>query len=151
MSDIRKPAAPRNASRPPGPDSDVAEERMDDGTELGGIRIHHGVIGVIARIATLKVPGVLELAGSFTDGLANMIGKSAVERGVKVEVDGQNVRLELQIVIEYGVRIPQVAWRIQNDVCRAIEEMTGKKVAGVDVVVQGVKMPPVAKKEGAPG
>jgi uncharacterized alkaline shock family protein YloU len=64
-----------------------------------------------------------------------------MERGVKVEVDGDFVSLELHIVVDYGVRIPQVSWQVQNEVRRAIEQMTGKTVHDVEVIVQGVKMP----------
>ena len=116
-------------------------ERPEEGSDLGAIMVHHGVIAVIARIAALKVPGVVEMSGSFTDGIANMIGRNSVERGVRVDLQGQKVDLEVNVVIEYGAKIPQVAWAVQNEVRRAIEEMTGKKVGAVNVLIQGVKMP----------
>ena len=125
-----------------------SDDRADEGSDLGAIMVHHGVIAVIARLAALKVPGVVDMSGSFTDGIANMINRSSGERGVKVELDGRNVNVELNIVIEFGARIPQVAWRVQNDVRCAIEEMTGKKVGNIDVVVQGVRLPTEQKEQG---
>lgn len=147
MSD-RKPHDDFAERRRPAPaEPETTEERTDEGSDLGAIRVNHGVIAVIARLAALKVPGVVDMSGSFTDGIASMISKGTGDRGIKVEVDGQGVSVELNIVIEYGVRIPQVAWRIQNDVRRAIEEMTGQKVKAVDVVIQGVRCPPEPSEE----
>jgi uncharacterized alkaline shock family protein YloU len=131
---------------------DVGDERSDEGTELGAVKVHRDVIAAIARLAALKVPGVVDMSGSFTDGLASMLSKNTEDRGIKVDLEGHSVSVELNIVVEYGVRIPQVAWRIQNEVARAIEEMTGNKVKAVDVVVKGIKClpdkPPSAGGEG---
>jgi len=121
-----------------------AADRVDEGSDLGAIMVHHGVIAVIARIAALKVPGVVEMSGSFADGIANianMIGRNSGERGVSVKMQGQKVDVEINIVIEYGAKIPEVAWAVQNEVRRAIEEMTGKQVGTIDVVVQDVRLP----------
>jgi len=65
-----------------------------------------------------------------------------------VDMQGQKVDLEVNVVIEYGAKIPQVAWAVQNEVRRAIEEMTGKKVGAVNVLIQGVKMPSETKEQG---
>lgn len=105
-------------------------------------KIHNAVIAGIARLAALEVPGVNELSSGFAEKFATALGtKKTMERGVKVEVDGDFVSLELHIVVDYGVRIPQVSWQVQNEVRRAIEQMTGKTVHDVEVIVQGVKMP----------
>lgn len=122
-------------------DQDASEEHSEDGTELGAIRIHNSVIATIARLAALKVPGVVEMSGSFAEGLASMVGKASFDRGIKVDMEDQKINLDLHIVIAFGVRIPQVAWRIQNDVRKAIEDMTGKKVGLINVIVQGVRLP----------
>ncbi len=120
---------------------DGVAEHADDGTELGAIRVHNSVIAAIARLAALKVPGVVEMSGSFAEGLASMVGKASFDHGIKVDLVEQNVNLDLHVVIAFGVRIPQVAWRIQNDVRKAVEEMTGKKIGLVNVIVQGVRLP----------
>ena len=122
-------------------DQSASEEHGEDGTELGAIRIHNSVIATIARLAALKVPGVVEMSSSFTDGLASMMSKASFDRGIKVDMEDQKINLDLHIVIAFGVRIPQVAWRIQNDVRKAIEDMTGKKVGQINVIVQGAKLP----------
>ncbi len=140
-------AGPR--PRPDRPAPGAGEERSEDSSDLGAITVHRDVIAAIARLAAMKVPGVVEMSGSFADGLASMISKHADDRGIKVDLEGHSVSLELSVVVEFGVRIPQVAWRIQNEVCRAIEEMTGNKVKAVNVVVKGIRS--LADKPPAPG
>ena len=124
-----------------GPSANGPEEHAEEGTELGAIRIHQNVIGVIARTATTRVPGVVSLAGGLVDGLAGMLSGKGGERGVRVALQDDGVRIEVAVVIEFGVRIPHVAWQVQNDIRQAVEEMTGKNVAAVDVIVQGVQLP----------
>ena len=134
-------AAPGKKSGMPAdaPDRDAFDE--GENSELGTITIHHGVIAVIARIAALKVPGVIEMSGSFTDGLAGLISKSPSDRGIRVEADANGVSLDLHVVVEYGIRIPPAAWQVQSDVRRAVEELTGKRVKAVNVIIQGVRPP----------
>lgn len=131
---------PREAMR--ATDTQVgAEEHSDEGGQLGAVQIHNNVIATIARLAALKVPGVVEMSGTFVDGLAGMIGKKAVDRGIHVEIDESSVILELHVVLEYGVRIPQVAWQVQHEVREAVEQMTGKTAKAVNVIVQSVRFP----------
>lgn len=125
----------------------IGYEHTDEATGIGAISIHHGVLAIIARMATLKVPGVADMSGSLADGIASFIGKDVPDRGIRVAVDGQNVSVDLYIILDYGVRIPQVAYQVQNDVKKTMEEMTGKKVVQVNVVVQGVRMVEKEKKE----
>ena len=117
------------------------EGHAEEGTELGAIRIHQNVIAVIARIAATQVPGIVSLTSGFVDGLAGKISGKGGERGVRVTLEEEGVRVEIAAVLEYGVPIPQVAWQVQSEVRKAIEEMTGKTVVSVDVIVQGVQLP----------
>jgi len=121
----------------------ISGEVLDTGGELGAIRIHNNVIAVIARLATLKVPGVVEMTGSIVDGLAGMIGKKSSDKGgVHIDAEEDAIVIEIAVNLEYGVRIPHVAWQIQNDVREEVEKMTGKMVKAVNVIVQGVQLPP---------
>lgn len=119
----------------------------EDSTDLGAIQIHNNVIAMIARLAALRVAGVVEMSGTLVDGLAGIIGKKADDRGIRVDLADNTVVVELQVILEYGVRIPQVAWQIQNEVRQAISQMTGKNVKAVNVIVQSVRLPEEARKE----
>ena len=118
---------------------DSAGGTIEDGTDLGAVQIHNNVIATIARLAALKVPGVAEMSGTFVEGLAGMIGKPVVDRGIRVDFEENQVVVELHVVIDLGVRIPHVAWQIQNEVRQAVEQMTGKSVKAVNVIVQALK------------
>lgn len=127
----------------------VPEDKPEDeGGDLGAIHIHNSVIAVIARHAAMKVPGVTDLIGSIVDGIAGFVGRKPGDRGVHVEIVENAVVLELNVQVEYGVNIPKVAWQVQSEVRQAVEQMTGKPVKAVNVIVQGLKMAPAdAPKE----
>ena len=144
-SQSEKPAA----SVPRPPVYPVPEETEEEG-DLGAIHIHNSVIAVIARMAATKVAGVADLVGTLVDGLAGIVGKKPSDRGVHVEIVDNNVVLELSLVVDYGINIPKVAWQVQSDVRQAVEQMTGKSVKAVNVLVQSLRIPPPAAAETAP-
>lgn len=119
------------------------------GGDLGEVQVHHNAIAAIARIAALKVEGVVDTGGSFVDGIVGMIGKKDGPHGIRVEVAGNDVILELQIIIEFGASISQLAWQVQTEVRQAVQQMTGKRVQRVDVIVQGVQ-PSKGRSRAAP-
>lgn len=123
---------------------ELSAEHVENSNELGTVQIHNSVIAAITRVAALKVPGVIELSGGLVDGLAGMIGKKSGDRGIRVDFEETAVSIELHVVLAFGVRIPHVAWQIQTEVRKAVEQMTGKPVKAVNVVIQSVRMPPPA-------
>jgi uncharacterized alkaline shock family protein YloU len=120
---------------------ELTGEHVENANELGSVQIHNSVIAAIARVAALKIDGVVELSGGLVDGLAGMIGKKSGDRGIRVEVEDAAVTIEVHVVLAFGVRIPHVAWQLQTEIRKAVEQMTGKPVKAVNVVVQGIRMP----------
>lgn len=120
-------------------------ERQD--TELGAIRIADEVVAIIAGLAATEIKGVAGMSGGLAGGIAEMLGRKNLSKGVKVEVGEKETAVDLFIIVEYGVRIPDVAIRIQENVKRAIESMTGLSVVEVNVNVQGVIFPTPEPKE----
>lgn len=103
------------------------------------IKIADDVIAVIAGAAASEVPGVSSMAGGFAGGISEVFsGKRNFAKGIKVEAGEKETRIDVNIIVEYGVRIPDVAFEIQNRVKKAVEGMTGLKVLDVNVHVQGV-------------
>ena len=103
------------------------------------IKIADDVIAVIAGAAASEVPGVASMAGGFAGGISEVFsGKKNFAKGIKVEAGEKETRIDVNIIVEYGVRIPDVAFEIQNRVKKAVESMTGLKVVDVNVHVQGV-------------
>ena len=105
-----------------------------------GIKIANDVIAVIAGVAVSEVPGVASMSGGFAGGITEVLsGKKNLSKGIKVDSDEKEVKIDVNIIVEYGSRIPDVAFEIQNRVKKSVENMTGLKVAEVNVHVQGVK------------
>lgn len=105
-----------------------------------GIKIANDVVAVIAGVAVSEVPGVASMSGGFAGGITEVLsGKKNLSKGIKVEADEKEVRIDVNIIVEYGIRIPDVAFEIQNRVKKSVENMTGLKVAEVNVHIQGVK------------
>ena len=114
----------------------MAEKREQN--ELGDVRIANEVVGVVAGLAAVEVNGVAGMSGGIAGGIAELLGRKNLSKGVKVEVGEAQAAIDLFVVVDYGVRIPDVAWQIQENVKRAIETMTGLEVVEVNVHVQGV-------------
>lgn len=124
------------------------EEKQVAASDIGAIRIADDVVAVIAGLAATEVKGVAAMSGGFAGGIAEVLGRRNLSKGVKVEVGAEEAKVDLHIVVTYGVRIPDVAWEIQENVKKAIEQMTGLRVLQVNVHVQGVSFPAKEKEAG---
>ena len=107
--------------------------------ETSNIQIADDVVAIIAGKAVSDAPGVYAMAGGFAGGISQVFsGKKNLSRGIKVEADEKEVKIDVNIIVEYGARIPDVAFEIQTRVKKSVETMTGLKVNEVNVHVQGV-------------
>ena len=109
------------------------------GGETDEVRIADDVVAVIAGMAVADVPGVAGMSGGFAGGISEVFsGKKNLSKGIKVNIGEKETTIDVNIIVEYGVRIPDVAFEIQNRIKKSVETMTGLKVVGVNVHVQGV-------------
>ena len=121
-------------------------EEVDNGSE--GIKIASDVIAVISGVAVSEVKGVFAMAGGFAGGITEVLkGKKNLAKGIKVETENNKAKIDVNIIVEYGARIPDVAFEIQNKVKKSVEEMTGLKVEEVNVHVQGVNTQKLTEEE----
>lgn len=103
------------------------------------IKIADDVVSIIAGKAVSEISGVAGMAGGFAGGISEVFsGKKNLSKGIKVDVGEKEVKIDVNIIVEYGARIPDVAFEIQNRVKKAVETMTGLNVLEVNVHVQGV-------------
>lgn len=110
------------------------------------LTISEDVIGIIAGIAAAEVEGVSGMTLGLVDGINQILGSNKkYSRGVKIELEGNNVIIDLYVIVKYGVRIPDVAFSIQNSVKSQVETMTGLNVQSVNINVQGVTFDKVEK------
>ena len=107
-------------------------------TEENGIKIADDVVAIIAGKAASEVAGVYGMSGGFAGGITEVFGKKNFSKGIKVDVQDKNAKIDVNIIVEYGARIPDIAFEIQNRVKKAVESMTGLNVLEVNVHVQGV-------------
>lgn len=107
-------------------------------TDLGTIEIAPEVIEVIAGLATIEVEGVAGMSGGLSSGIAELLGRKNLSKGVKVEVGQREAAVDVSIIVQYGKRIPEVSSDIQANVKRSIETMTGLTVVEVNVHVHDV-------------
>jgi len=123
------------------------EENLEKVEEINvtadsSVVISEDVVSVIAGIAVSEVPGVVDTAGGFAGGISEVLsGKKKLSKGIKVEVGEKETKIDVNIIVEYGTRIPDVAFEIQNKVKKSVKEMTGLDVLEVNVHVQGVRTP----------
>jgi len=111
------------------------------------LTISEDVIGIIAGIAAAEVEGVSGMTLGLVDGINQILGSNKkYSKGVKIELDGNNVVIDLYVIVRYGVRIPDVAFSIQNSVKSQVETMTGLNVESVNINVQGVTFDKMTKK-----
>ena len=119
--------------------NEIEEVTISESTDNNEIKIADDVVAVIAGVAVSEVPGVAEMAGGFAGGITEVLsGKKNLAKGIKVEVGDKETKIDVNIIVEYGTRIQDVAFEIQNRVKKAVETMTGLKVIEVNVHVQGV-------------
>ena len=116
-------------------------------TSIDGLKISNDAVATYAGIAISEVQGVYGMAGGFAGITEAISGKKNFSKGIKVEVTEKSAKIDVNIVVEYGARIPDVAFEIQNIVKKSVESMTGLKVSEVNVHVNGVHMANVEDKE----
>ena len=135
-----------DAARAP---ASVAPEMLTaDETETGAIRISENVIAAVVRKYTLEVDGVVRFASaSIVSGLAEMIGRKSQESSIVVELEGEAVNISVTLVLQFGVRVPDVAALVQDVISTRVEELTGKHVTAVNVVVQDLEDVSTAESE----
>lgn len=107
--------------------------------ELGYIELADDVIAIVASLAALDVPGVLDMSTGFREGISNFLGKKSLAKGVRVKVTGHSCRIAVYVTVEYGCNIPEVAMKLQKKVKSAVDEMTEYTAEFVDVHIEGVK------------
>lgn len=127
---------------------EVVELDEEIKTENEGIQISSDVVAVIAGVAVSEVQGVSGMSGGFAGGITEVLsGKKNLAKGIKVEINEDTARIDVNIIVEYGSRIPDVAFEIQNRVKKSVENMTGLKVEEVNVHVQGVNTDAVMEEK----
>ncbi|MBR7796744.1 MAG: Asp23/Gls24 family envelope stress response protein [Bacillota bacterium] len=107
---------------------------------LGKVEIAPEVIEVIAGIAATEVDGLYAMRGNFASGVAERFGKKAHSKGVKVELTDNGILIDLFVILNFGVSIPQVAQMLQTNIRQTLKNMTALEIDEINVHVVGIQM-----------
>lgn len=109
--------------------------------QMGRISLSEEVIATIAGVAATECYGIVGMASTkIKDGIAELLGRENLSRGVEVDLDDSTVDVTLYVVVGYGTKISEVAHNVVDKVKYTVESTTGLKVRNVSVRVQGVKV-----------
>ncbi|EST11065.1 Asp23/Gls24 family envelope stress response protein [Sporolactobacillus laevolacticus] len=112
------------------------EELQED---LGRIEISPEVIEVIASLAAVEVVGVGDMHGNFASGMVEKLGGRNYRKGVKVDLTEEGINIDVQLTMNYGVSIPEVAEKVQDNIAQALKRMTALDAHEINVHVVGVR------------
>jgi uncharacterized alkaline shock family protein YloU len=124
---------------------DSQESTIETGDDqegsLGQIKVNHTVVSTIVKMAAINVTGVLAVGGNFVENFIAQISSKESDKGVRVSEDeAGNYQIEIRVFMEYGAELAKTAETLQMIVAKQVTNMTGKPVANVDVIIEGVKM-----------
>lgn len=114
--------------------------KIHQNSKVGEVQIADEVVAIIAGLAATEIEGVASMAGNITNELVGKLGMKNLSKGVKVEVTEEEVAVDLALTLEYGYSIPVTSKKVQEKVKSAIENMTGLKVAEVNVRIAGINI-----------
>lgn len=130
--------------KPAKPDSPEAQylPTLGEESSMGDIKINHSVVATIVKLAAKEVTGVVQVGGGgFVDEIAGIFAKKESGTGITVEEDEHgNYLITMRVILSYGVDLARTAYEVQNAVRDQVVKMTSKKVARVDVMIEGVKL-----------
>ena len=127
----------------------MSEIKLEETTTLkeetnGTISFANDVISTIVGLATVEIDGVAGMSGGLVDGITELLGNKNFSKGIKVEVGKEEVAVDINIVVKYGVSIPEVCQNIQQSIIKAVETMTGLKVVEVNIQIAGIDLKSIA-------
>lgn len=120
----------------------MPEKLNSTNQSLGLINIAPHAVATVAGIATMQCYGIVGMASrNLQDGISELFtGKDNVTKGIEVSIEEDTVSITLFIIVEYGVRIQEVARNVINTVKYEVESQLGLQTSQINVVVQGVRI-----------
>ncbi|NLM43308.1 MAG: Asp23/Gls24 family envelope stress response protein [Clostridiales bacterium] len=110
-------------------------------TDFGEIYLSDDVLASLAGLAATECYGIVGMASkSAKDGIVELLKRENLSKGVKVTSDGDEIIIDLYIIVEFGTKISVIADNIIRKVKYTLENLTGLKVKKVNINVQGVRV-----------
>ena len=111
-------------------------------TKYGTIDISNDVIATIAGGAAIDCYGIVGMASKnqIKDGLTEILRKENFTRGVIVRQEGEQVHIDMYIIVSYGTKISEIAHNVQSQVKYTLNQTLGSNVSSLNIYVQGVRV-----------
>jgi uncharacterized alkaline shock family protein YloU len=110
--------------------------------ERGNLTVSDDVVAAYVNEAVLTTDGVNDLYAGFSETLSkNILGKYSIYKGLKITTDEEGYSIDVYLIADYGVRIPELAWNVQKNVISELESVMTIKVKDVNIHIQGVALP----------
>lgn len=126
--------------------AEIKSTDTQQGGEIGNVSFANDVLAIIAGLAASEVEGVAGMSGGIAGGIAEMLGRKNLAKGIKITVNDKLIAVDINMIITYGFKLHEVSRKVQANVVKAIETMTGLNVERVNVNVLGIQF----AKEQAP-
>lgn len=109
-----------------------------DDQSLGTIQIAPRVLEIIAGIAASEVDGVSKMYSTLASSVSELLGRSDYRRGVKIANNEDELAIDVDVYVQYGVSVPKIAGLIQERIKQQVALMTNLTVTEVNVHVKGI-------------
>lgn len=119
-------------------DNEKNTYKIHDNSGLGEVNISDNVLAVISAMAALEVDGVVGMAGNITSEIVEKLGMKKISKGVRVDVDENNVMVDVSIVLKMNDNIVEISKKVQDKIKNTVENMTGLEVVNVNVNISNV-------------
>lgn len=111
---------------------------MESRDDVGQVQIADDVIAIIAEIAATEVEGVAGMGGTLTTDIVQSFSRKKTPKGVRVEINGNQIMLDMTMIVNFGAKIPEVAVEVQKKVKNSVEMMTGLEIISINIHVTGI-------------
>ena len=110
-------------------------------TDTDSTHIAPDVIAAVAGLAAAEAKGIAGMSGGIVGGIAEKLGRKDLAKGIKVQLEEDKVKIDLNVIVDLGVQIVETAKKLRQEVRDSVEKITGLKVAAVNVHVLGINIP----------
>ncbi len=116
----------------------MAKDIFGTTDSIGEVQIASDVISAIAGISAAEVEGIQSTSGGNLGDIVGKIGGKSSSKGVKINIEGNKVEMDIAVNMRFGYSIPKISMRVQEKVAQAVYNMTGLEVTKVNVRVAGI-------------